>query len=102
MHGVMLFLFLCSSDEDMDSPSGGKQFVELDSLDTEKALQLTDEDPLWVQSLVSDSIFNGLNIKMNIVLVDILFFFEEPSDFFVAIPIFPKSRHIVFHYIYLM
>ncbi|XP_046897658.1 transient receptor potential cation channel subfamily M member 5 isoform X2 [Hypomesus transpacificus] len=34
------------SDEDMDSPSGGKQFVELDSLDTEKALQLTDEDPL--------------------------------------------------------
>ena len=46
LHGVMLFIFLCFSDEDTDSPSGGEQFVELDSLDTEKALQLTDEDPL--------------------------------------------------------
>ncbi|XP_071375194.1 transient receptor potential cation channel subfamily M member 5 isoform X2 [Centroberyx affinis] len=32
------------SDEELDNRSGGEQFVELDSLDTEKALLLTDDD----------------------------------------------------------
>lgn len=48
--------FRCSlyRDEELDSQSGRGQFVELDSLDTEKALLLTDDDndddddPLWV------------------------------------------------------
>lgn len=33
-----------SRDEELDSRSGREQFVELDSLDTEKALLLTDDD----------------------------------------------------------
>lgn len=37
------------SDEELDNRNGREQFVELDSLDTEKALLLTDDDdPLWV------------------------------------------------------
>lgn len=41
------------SDEELDNRSGGEQFVELDSLDTEKALLLTDDDdPLWVGSWI--------------------------------------------------
>lgn len=32
------------SDEELDNRSGREQFVELDSLDTEKALLLTDDD----------------------------------------------------------
>lgn len=35
---------LLSRDEELDSRSGREQFVELDSLDTEKALLLTDDD----------------------------------------------------------
>lgn len=39
-----------SSDEELDNRNSNKQFVELDSLDTEKALMLTDDDdPLWVR-----------------------------------------------------
>ncbi|KAM6980492.1 transient receptor potential cation channel subfamily M member 5 [Aplochiton taeniatus] len=34
------------SDEEVDSRDGGEQFAELDSMDTEKALLLTDDDPL--------------------------------------------------------
>lgn len=38
-----------TSDEELDSRGGREQFVELDSLDTEKALLLTDDDDaLWV------------------------------------------------------
>lgn len=33
-----------ASDEELDHHNGHKQFVELDSLDTEKALLLTDDD----------------------------------------------------------
>lgn len=33
-----------ASDEELDSRGGREQFVELDSLDTEKALLLTDDD----------------------------------------------------------
>lgn len=36
--------FLCLSDEELDNRNGKKEFVELDSLDTEKALLLTDDD----------------------------------------------------------
>lgn len=35
---------LLCRDEELDSHSGHGQFVELDSLDTEKALLLTDDD----------------------------------------------------------
>ncbi|PWA29146.1 hypothetical protein CCH79_00006272, partial [Gambusia affinis] len=35
---------LCFSDEELDNRDGKKEFVELDSLDTEKALLLTDDD----------------------------------------------------------
>ncbi|XP_038126508.1 transient receptor potential cation channel subfamily M member 5 isoform X4 [Cyprinodon tularosa] len=34
------------SEEELDNRDGKKEFVELDSLDTEKALLLTDDDPL--------------------------------------------------------
>lgn len=37
---------LCLSEEELDNRDGKKEFVELDSLDTEKALLLTDDDPL--------------------------------------------------------
>lgn len=56
-HAVGMYLFayvhwqtgLCFSDEELDNRDGKKEFVELDSLDTEKALLLTDDDdPLWV------------------------------------------------------
>lgn len=36
------------SDEPLENRVGGEQFAELDSLDTEKALLLTDEDPALV------------------------------------------------------
>lgn len=36
------------SDEELENRVGGEQFAELDSLDTEKALLLTDEDPALV------------------------------------------------------
>lgn len=51
LFGFWGFLF---SDEELDNRNAGKQFVELDSLDTEKALLLSDDDddPLWVCSLV--------------------------------------------------
>lgn len=32
------------SDEELDNRNGREQYVELDSLDTEKALLLTDDD----------------------------------------------------------
>lgn len=46
------FLLLCAltlscvlaSDEELDNRNGREQFVEPDSLDTEKALLLTDDD----------------------------------------------------------
>lgn len=37
-------LLWLDSDEELDNRSGCQQFVELDSLDTEKALLLTDDD----------------------------------------------------------
>lgn len=37
---------MCCSDQELESRGGGEEFAELDSLDTEKALLLTDEDPL--------------------------------------------------------
>lgn len=39
---TLLCVFL--SDEELDNRNGREQFVELDSLDTEKALLLTDDD----------------------------------------------------------
>lgn len=36
------------SDEALEQRVGGEQFAELDSLETEKALLLTDEDPALV------------------------------------------------------
>lgn len=39
---TLSFVFL--SDEELDNRNGSEQFVELDSLDTEKALLLTDDD----------------------------------------------------------
>lgn len=39
------------SDEPLENRVGGEQFAELDSLDTEKALLLTDEDPALVSSI---------------------------------------------------
>ena len=52
-HLVWLLLYyyvvVCLSDEELDNRNGREQLVELDSLDTEKALLLTDDDdPLWV------------------------------------------------------
>lgn len=41
LSGFWGFLF---SDEELDNRNAGKQFVELDSLDTEKALLLSDDD----------------------------------------------------------
>lgn len=43
MHWVAMFF----SDEPLENQVGG-EFAELDSLDTEKALLLTDEDPALV------------------------------------------------------
>lgn len=41
------------SEEELDNRNGGEQFVELDSLDTEKALLLTDDDDhLWVHNQI--------------------------------------------------
>lgn len=52
---TLLCVFL--SDEELDNRNGREQFVELDSLDTEKALLLTDDDdPLWV--------WNQLTLKL--------------------------------------
>ncbi len=42
MHCLSPVCFL--SDEELDNRDGREQFVELDSLDTEKALMLADED----------------------------------------------------------
>lgn len=42
VHTTLSCVFL--SDEELDNRNDRKQFVELDSLDTEKALLLTDDD----------------------------------------------------------
>ncbi|XP_031425528.1 transient receptor potential cation channel subfamily M member 5 [Clupea harengus] len=39
------------SDQELESRGGGEEFAELDSLDTEKALLLTDEDPLGSEAV---------------------------------------------------
>lgn len=44
-HSSALSMCVFFSDEPLENRIGGEQFVELDSLDTEKALLLTDEDP---------------------------------------------------------
>ena len=49
VHWRYLCVCVFLSDEELDNRNGREQFVELDSLDTEKALLLTDDDdPLWV------------------------------------------------------
>lgn len=37
-------MFFFFSDDELDNRNDGQQFVELDSLDTEKALLLSEED----------------------------------------------------------
>lgn len=44
LHVAVLTLLCAASDEELDNRNGREQFVELDSLDTEKALLLTDDD----------------------------------------------------------
>lgn len=52
------------SDEELDNRNGREQFAELDSLDTEKALLLTDDDdPLWVcNQIILKLLLNNLKI----------------------------------------
>lgn len=54
------------SDEELDNRNGREQFVELDSLDTEKALLLSDDDdPLWVCNwIVHKLLLNNLRITV--------------------------------------
>lgn len=40
----MTLSYVFRSEEELDNRKGSEQFVELDSLDTEKALLLTDDD----------------------------------------------------------
>lgn len=41
---ALTFSYVFLSDEELDNRNKSEQFVELDSLDTEKALLLTDDD----------------------------------------------------------
>lgn len=61
-----------ASDEELDNRSAHEEFVELDSLDTEKALLLTDSDePLWV---CNQSVLKLLfNIQIFVLLNLLLF-----------------------------
>lgn len=59
---TLSYVFL--SDEELDNRNDREQFVELDSLDTEKALLLTDDDdPLWVFNQITQKLLlNNLKI----------------------------------------
>lgn len=76
-HSDVCFL----SDEELDNRTNAEQFVELDSLDTEKALLLTDDDDhLWVcnQILLHFLIFLNNQIIMFckiLILIPIVSFF---------------------------
>lgn len=60
-------LLWLDSDEELDNRSGREQFVELDSLDTEKALLLTDnDDPLWVCSQLRILLLNTESDLINL------------------------------------
>lgn len=61
------------SEEELDNRKGGEQFVELDSLDTEKALLLTDDDDhLWVHHIIIRNKAMELTMSRIILLVVLL------------------------------